>query len=90
MGLLWCRTYCVLWKVLKASPFKKSLGCRRPATGRICHPVVSLQNERGQVVRATMELVLFMQEYCRSTVLHPCSGSTTDACCLYLLTQEKA
>jgi len=43
MGLLWCRTYCVLWNVQKASPLRKSLGWSSPATGRICHPVVSLQ-----------------------------------------------
>ena len=39
MGLDGCRMYCVEWNVLKARPFRKSLGCSRPATGRICHPV---------------------------------------------------
>ena len=39
MGLDGWRMYCVEWKVWKASPFRKSLGCRSPATGRICHPV---------------------------------------------------
>lgn len=43
MGWLWCRTYWVLWKVRNASPLRKSLGCNKPATGLICHPVVFLQ-----------------------------------------------
>lgn len=36
IGLLWCLTYWVEWKVLKASPLRKSRGCISPATGRIC------------------------------------------------------
>ena len=39
MGFDGWRMYCVEWNVLKASPFKKSLGCSSPATGRICQPV---------------------------------------------------
>ncbi len=38
---LW-RMYCVEWKTLKARPAKKSLGDRRPATGRRLKPVQSV------------------------------------------------
>lgn len=39
----------VLWKHLKARPFRKSRGCSSPATGRICQPVFCLQHRKAQL-----------------------------------------
>lgn len=41
IGLEGCLRYCVHWKTLKASPPRKSLDDRRPATGRSLNPVHS-------------------------------------------------
>ena len=41
-GLLGCLIYWVLWKTLNASPAKKSLDERSPATGRRVNPVQSV------------------------------------------------
>ena len=51
IGCEWCRMYCVEWKVLKASPFRKSRGCSRPATGWIFQPVACLRSRSKQSLR---------------------------------------
>ena len=47
IGLEGCLRYCVHWKTLKASPPRKSLDDRRPATGRSLNPVHSGKLEIG-------------------------------------------